>query len=101
MSRSDRLTSCLINTAGVHFVPNVSAIFNAKSCHVRHWLAWSVTWSTINRIAVDLLDKRELDASDALRCYLCARDKSQLPLGLAWTSESDEPGNWEYERSAA
>ena len=86
---------------GVYFVPNVPAIFNAESRRVRHWLARPVTWSAINRIAEELLDKGELGASDVLRCYLCARNQTQLPLGLDWTSEEDESEDWAHERAAA
>ena len=78
---------------------NVPAIFNAESR--RHWLARPVTWSAISGIAEELLDKGELGASDILRCYLCARNEAQLPLGLDWTPGSADPGDCEYERSAA
>ena len=74
---------------GVYFVPEVPAIFNAESRRVRHWLAQPVTWSAINRIAEELLEKNELGPSDILRCYLEARNAHQLPLALDWVRETE------------
>ena len=85
----------------IFFWGNVPALFNDESRRLRHWLARPATWSIINAIAAELLEKDALDGADILRCALTTRSGHQLPLNLGWTEESAAEPSDEALRHAA
>ncbi len=85
----------------IFFFSNVPALFNEESRRVRHWLARPATWSAINAIAGELLEKDSLDAADVLRCDLAARSGQQLTLDLGWRATPDADETRDTLRQAA